>query len=212
MATYSIKDQLQSAWTAIEGALNDPEIMKALKPLGYDNKEMNKGKALCQDAFGIQNAYKAKYGKQRQSTDHLHTARSEAYNQYMEHLQLARMVVPRDRDRYLLLQLKGPRNRTFTGWLSQARAFYQNIDLVAADLERRGVTREELEQAGASVEAVAAARVQQNACKSKAQQSKEERDAVLEALHVWMTDFLRAARYAFAKNPQQLEALGLVVR
>ncbi len=124
---------------------------------------------------------------------------------------MARLAVPVDRERYPLLQLNGQRERSLTGWLSQARVFYLNIDLIAEEMARQGILREELDQAAAMIDAVATARVQQHASKSKVQQSKEERDAALEALHVWMQDFLRTARFAFAKNPQQLEALGLVV-
>ena len=212
MPNKKIIAQLENAWMAIEGALNDKEIIKVLKPYGYTRQEILKGKALLEDTYALHNDRSVKFSLQRDATDHFNKARTEAYNIYIHHVQVARLVVPPDRTRYPLLQLNGIRKRTFTEWLSQAWAFYQNVSLIAEELARQGVTQEELEQAAAMVEAVAAARVQQNARRSKVQQSKEERDAALEALHVWMEDFLRTVRFAFAKNPQQLEALGMVVR
>ena len=211
MANQSITKQIENSWMAIEGVLSNPQLIKALEPYGYTRKELLKGKALCEDASLIQNSRRVKYSQQRNTTDQLNLARKQAHEVYMQHVQLARMVVPADRERYPLLQLEGRRERTLTKWLHQVRAFYQNVGLIATELEKRGVTSEELAQAAAMVEAVAAARVQQNAHKSNVQQSKQERDAALEALHVWMADFLRAARFAFAKKPQQLEALGIVV-
>ncbi len=212
MSGKKIIVRLENAWMAIEGALNDEEIIKALKPYGYSRQEILKGKALYNDADALHNNRSVKFSRQRKATDHFNHARLEAHAIYIRHVQLARLVVPPDRTRYPLLHLNGSRKRAFTEWLSQARAFYQNISLIAEELARQGVTPEELEQAAAMVDAVTAARVQQNAHKSRVQQSKEERDAALEALNVWMEDFTRTVRFAFAKNPRQLEALGVAVK
>ncbi len=211
MKNQSIITQIEQSEMAIDGVLNDPTLIKVMEPLGYSRKELLRGKALSQDASHIQNDRDIYYSEQRATTKSLNDTRRHAHAVYIEHVYLARMVVPTDHKYYSLLKLGAPRERILTKWLAQARSFYRNIHLIAPELEKRAVTAEELTQAAAMVQAVATARVQQNARKSNVQKSKKQRDAALEALNVWMEDFLRTARYAFAKNPQQLEALGIVV-
>lgn len=76
---------------------------------------------------------------------------------------------------------------------------------------RQGITEDEIEQAKAMIEAVEAARVEQNHGRSHSQQAKEQRDAARAELQQWMKKYKKALRFAFDENKQQLEALGIVV-
>jgi hypothetical protein len=51
--------------------------------------------------------------------------------------------------------------------------------------------------------------VTQQHCKGIAQESKQARDAALQALNRWMQDFLAVARIALADQPQRLAQLGV---
>jgi hypothetical protein len=109
------------------------------------------------------------------------------------------------------MKLTGPRRDDLTGWLMQTQAFYRHAGAVADLLAQSGISTEELAQAQAMVEAVAAARVQQNLHKSSKQRARVQRDKDREALQGWTRKFVKAARYAFDEDTQQLEALGMVV-
>lgn len=207
----TIEGRLEQAHMAIEGALNTPGIIKALIPLGYDRKAIQGGKALYEQAILQQSLRESEYNTQKDNSSMLKDAFAEARKMYIEHVKLARLSIPPDRYHWHNMKLRGSRKNDMTGWLFQAQAFYRHTAPVAELLAKRGISQEELAQAQAMVEAVAASRVKCNYGKSNAQQAKEQRDKAMQDLQAWMKKFMKAARYAFDENKQQLEALGVVV-
>lgn len=211
MNKYSIVEELESSRQMIEGALASPEIMKALAQLGIDKKEIMRGKSLLLKMESQQDINETERNTQKETTEHLHTAHAEAHTVYITHVKFARLVVPPQSKAWNDMKLSGPRRQDLSGWLMQAQAFYRHAGAVADLLAQRGITAEELAQAQAMVEAVAEARIQQNLRKSNKQKARVKRDQDREALQLWMKKFVKAARYAFDEDKQQLEALGIVV-
>ncbi len=207
-----IYDELERARLAIQGALANPEMIKALTPLGFDRKEILKGLELQQSMQLKQQVRQREQNGQKESTQQMRIAFDTAFRQYMEHVKLARLIFPVRSREWNDLGLGGKRSRSLAGWLAEAQTFYQNTLPIADRFALRGITAGELSQAQAMIEAVADARVQQNKSRSTYQIAKEKRDTEREALQQWMRKFVKAARYAFDQDPQQLEALGIVVR
>lgn len=154
---------------------------------------------------------KGKLTSQKEITHGLREAYKEGYALYIRYVKLARLVLEPNRKHWNDMHLSGMRKKGITGWLTQAKIFYSNIEPVKDQLLKQGITEDEIEQVKAMIEAVEAAHVAQNHDRSHAQQAREQRDAVRADLRQWMKRFKKALRYAFDENRQQLEALGMVV-
>jgi hypothetical protein len=212
MKKSSIYEELERARLAIAGALANPEMIKALTPLGFDRKEILKGQELQQSMQLMQQARLREENGQKESTQQVRNAFDLAFRQYMDHVKQARLIFAAVSREWNDLKLGGTRSRNLASWISEAKAFYQNALPLADRFAQRGILAEELAQAQAMIEAVADARVRQNKSRSSYQIAKEKRDSERIALQQWMRKFVKAARYAFDDDPQQLEALGIVVR
>ena len=211
MKKQGIYDELEYHRLILSGALANPAVMKKLVALGYDRKSIVAGQQLLNSMRNQQQERELGENSQKLSTQRVQQARQTADAQYMIHLKLARLIVPADSQAWNDMKLGGRRRRDMAGWLMQTQAFYQYAPAVADLLARRGITADELAQARAMVEAVAEARVEQNRCKGHKQVAKVRRDEEREAMKQWMGKFIRAARYAFQDDKQQLEVLGIVV-
>lgn len=214
MAYQSIPDRLNEAEVALQNARQDQILLNALAELGYDQAALEEGQALLEDAQKAQQTMTAEYSEQYEATEALEDAFETANSTYIRHIKIARVALKEDRGAAEALKLSGRRKRTMSGWLGQARTFYDNAladDDILDALAEFNVTSEDLTQARAQVEAVAEANSTQEKEKGNAQDATEARDAAVEALDEWMSDFYAIARIALSDQPQQLEKLGLVV-
>ncbi len=207
----SIYEELEYYRLIISGALANPVILKKLAELGYDRKAILAGQQQLLRMKSQQQLRESGQNSQKAGTQSMRQAYREADAHYLSHVKLARLVVPADSQAWNDLQLAGRRRKDLAGWMMQTQAFYQYAPTVAELLVQRGITPEELTQTQAMIEAVAEARVEQNRRKGDKQVAKVRRDQEREALQQWMRKFIRAARYAFAEDQQQLEVLGIVV-
>ena len=211
MKKKSIYEELEYYRLIISGALANPAVLKKLVALGYDRKTILAGQQQLLKMKFQQQLRESGQNSQKASTQSMRQAHQDADVRYVSHVKLARLIVPADSQAWNDLQLAGRRRKDLAGWMMQTQAFYQHAPAVADLLAQRGITPEELTQTQAMIEAVAEARVEQNRRKGDKQVAKVRRDQEREALQQWMRKFIRAARYAFADDKQQLEALGIVV-
>ena len=79
---------------------------------------------------------------------------------------------------------------------------------ISIQLANYSVAYDELLATQAMVEAVANGIVNQQSRKGIAKESKQARDAALQALNHWMRDFMCVARIALADQPLRLAQLG----
>jgi hypothetical protein len=98
----------------------------------------------------------------------------------------------------------------FNAWHEQARHFY--IALLADtetqnQLARFRLTGDTLQATQAQVEQTFALNSAQEQEKGEAQNATQQRDAAIEALAEWLSDFKVVARIALADSPQLLESL-----
>jgi hypothetical protein len=207
-----ISERITAAQVALDNAASDPVLQEALVPFGYDAERLAEGRALLDAAQAAQETMTAEYGDQYEATDALQAAFETADTTYMRHLKVARVALQNERGAAQALALTGRRKRTISGWLDQARQFYDNAlgdEAVLAALGRFGITPEALEAARVEIDAVAAANAAQEREKGEAQDATEARDQAMDALDAWMSDFRAIARIALEDRPQQLEKLGI---
>ena len=203
---------LERSYISIENVRSNPDAAKTLKQVGWSTQDTTQGWNLYQSAYGALSNQREKNSKKLISTDELRKAERELRQLYHQHLKLARMAVPFDRGTYQSLELSGTRKVRRSAWLDQVRNFYDNISKIEAELAPFGVSPEVIAQAQAMIDAVVVARAKQFNAKGSAQQARTQRAQAYQELETWMKKFVRAARYAFAETPQQLESFGIVVK
>jgi len=169
------------------------------------------GRALYEDALALVNAQKAEYGDQYEASAAVRAAWDAADAAYSASLKVARVALQDDPKAHAALMLGGTRKQSLSGWIEQATAFYTNLlgdgDLMAA-MAGFGFDAAKLEAEQALVQAVVAANLVQEKEKGEAQDATKQRDASLDAMDAWMSDFKAIARVALEENAQWLEKLG----
>ena len=208
----SLQEQLNRACLAIEGTIYNKSILKKLEKFGYNEARLQQGKALCERVRMLETAKTDGLGGQKDRTLAFQEAREAIQERYIYHLAVAKLALRNERSWWDTLQLTGRRKTNVAEWLGQVQSFYQNITRVASQMRKRGVTLEELQQTAEMVAAAADLRVQQASKRSEAQSATQQRRAAMDELTAWMQDFRYITKYALKDNPQQLEALGMMVR
>lgn len=212
MPNQSIDSRLLAAQVAIDNALNDAEVQGYLAQYGYDSVRIGQGKSLYDTVQALHQKQKAEYGDQFAATEAVQAALEEANAEYMRSVKVARVVLKADRAAFQKLDLNGKRKASISGWLNQARQFYTNAladSDILAKLGQFGITQARLESGKLLVDAVETANAVQEKEKGEAQQATIERDADLDKLDDWMSDFTAIARVALEEKPQFLEKLGI---
>ena len=210
----SIAQQLLDAELAINNTLASPTILAAVGTYGYTATRMQTAKALFQEALELTEKQKKEYGDQYEATAGVQRAWDEAAVAYAASLKIARIAFRGNNAARNALGLEGIRKQSLSGWLSEARRFYNNMlrdaELMAA-METFNYTEAKFEAEAALVEGVAAASELQHRERGVAQETTKLRDEKLDALMQWLADFKAIAEIALADSPQQLEQLGWVV-
>lgn len=208
----SIDEQIEEARLAVESVLQNKPLQRQLKTVGFTLEKVTEGKIRYEKVRMMRQTMKQGYGSQYASTDSLYAAQEKANQLYKKHIKVARIAIPKEnRNVWSRLELAGTRQRSLTGWLRQAEGFYANVQEASPWMTAYGVSQEELMQAEAMVQAVAAARVRQNDTRHSAKQGTQQRNEALAALNAWKREYKQAIRYAFHDNKQQMEASGAVV-
>ncbi len=207
----SIDERLLAAQVAIDNALGDAEVLAALGIFGYDQARLQAGRALYEEAQALVNRQKAEYGDQFEATAALQAAWDEADAAYMRALKVARLALKDNPKARAAMMLGGRRKQSLSGWIEQATAFYANL-LDAADLMAAmggfGYDQVRLEAEQALVQAAVTANLTQEKEKGEAREATAQRDAKLDELDEWMSDFKVIAVLALEENRQRLEKLG----
>ena len=210
----SIEERLHRAQVAIDNALIDAGIKAALAPFGYDEARLQEGKALYNNTLSLHQTQRREYGEQYDATENLKDIWEQADSAYMDAVKVARIALRNMRGKWQALALDGSRKQSLSGWLEQAQQFYVNAlsdsDIVAA-MSRFGFDQTKLQAGQQLVQQVAEANALQEKEKGEAQDATEKRDAVLDELDQWISDFKVIATIALKDNAQWIEKLGLAV-
>lgn len=207
----SIDARLLAAQVAIENALGDSGILTALTVYGYNTTKINVGKALLTSAQELVNKQKVEYGEQYEASEKVHKAWDDANKEYMKTIKVARIALKDDVKAQTSLMLSKDRKRTLSGWIEQADAFYSNLtkdSTLMSKMTAFGFNATKLNNEYALVKNVKDANLEQEKEKGEAQDATKKRDAKMDELDTWMSDFKGIAFVALDENPQWLEKLG----
>lgn len=208
----AIDEFLTAVQVAIANALANPDIQTSLSEFGYTSKRLTEGKALHEAALQAHLQQQAEYGDQADATAALNQARDTADKSYMRLVKIARIALKDNPGAIARLDLNGKRKRSLSGWLLQTQQFYGNLlnapDLLEA-MNQYGITKTKITTAQAEIAAVTTANLAQETEKGEAQNATKIRDAAIDRLSEWFSDFVAIARIALEDSPQRLESLGI---
>ena len=211
----SVAQRLFVAEMAIKGTLNNPSILAAVSPFGYGQARMEEGLALYREAQLLTELKNKAYGAQMGATTTVKRTREEAAVAYMAALKIARVVFAGDESAQNALGLEGSRKKSLSGWLDQARRFYNNVlrtPEFLAVMTAYNYPQAKLTAEVALVEAVWVKSELQDKERGAAQRATKMRNVKLAALDRWVAAYKKVAEVALAASPQDLEQLGWLVR
>ncbi len=212
--TRSIDQRLLEAQVAIDNSLNTPAILEIVTAFGYDHARLQAGRALYDEVMDLVVAQKREYGEQYEATAAVQAAWDAADLAYKRALKISRVVFRGNEKARNALGLSGSRKKSLGGWIQQTTNFYTNLlntpDLIAA-MTPYSYNQLKLEAEAALVQAVVDANAAQDRERGEAQEATKVRDAKLDELDQWLSDYKAVAQVALADSPQMLEQLGWVV-
>jgi hypothetical protein len=210
-----IDRKLLEAQVAINNARTDGEIKQYLTEYGYDEARLAAGKSLLNSASQLHQTQKRVYAEKVGASKDFSDSRKEANGVYINLIKLSRIALQEDYAAYLKLGLAGGRKTNLSGWLVQARQFYDNAlkdTATMAKLKKFGGTQAKIEAGKALIETVERKKQEKEIESGEAQQATVERDMAVEELQQWMRNFKAIARIALEDKPQLLEKLGILIR
>ena len=208
--TTSLANFFAESALILDNAQTHPEISAALATLGYNYATIQAGQALLSTARDLYDAQIKEYGEQHAATQAFQEAVAEADKSYATHRRLAKIAFKTDIQRQTDLHLNERKPKTFNPWYAQARHFYTAIlaDATAyGGLARFNITYAKLQIAQAQVEQSFTLNSKQEQEKGEAQEATQKRDAAIEEVAEWLSEFKTIARIALEDTPQLLEAL-----
>lgn len=214
-AKKSISERLNIAQVAIQNSLNDPAILNAVSPFGYDTAKLTEGNTLLEAARAAVGSKTGGKGSQKISTAQLKQAEKTAQTAYQALAQVARAVFAQDKAKLSVLGLSGAMPRSTAGFLNKAYTLFDNASAnadIKTTLAKYSYTQTKLTAERAKIAAYDTANQAQESAKGSAQQSSRSQDAALKALDQWVAQYLKIAKIALAQDRDALEKIGVLAR
>lgn len=189
----------------------EAEIMKRMNQHGCDAKFINEGEKGCQQVQSLGEQQEDAHRKAKEATQTLWDTRQYIHDRYMLHLKLSRVALKDDAAAAEKLGFKGIRKTRLNEWLRQTNQFYRHALEYAETLEKYNIPRHELEESKTLLGQLIELSALQQKAQSQAQLLTQKKQESLTQLERWYRRLIRVAHIALEDEPQQLEALGVVV-
>ena len=210
MKLETFNEITRAARLAVNNTAKDQEVAKKMGQFGFPARRMQEGKDLLTVTLEMQQTQKDRYDENWQISSRIEQELLTLRPLFMDHVTAVRFAFRRDPAVLRTFNVKSIAMNKWT-WVEQARSFYETIQAYRKQMAVFGITREELDQAQASVAAVIELRDDRMYKKGEAEDSTESRNQASKLLKKWVREFHTAARLALKDNPQKLEAFGIKV-
>ncbi|PKQ68167.1 hypothetical protein [Labilibaculum manganireducens] len=211
----SLAQFLVSTKLLINNSINSSIIKSTVALFGYDEPKLTEAQTLLNTVEDLNNTQQKEYGDQYQAQNDFQTNRKKAHDAYMDLLTIAKIALKNDVSAQQSLGLNHPRKKSFSGWLTQALQFCNNLIASPNYTATMEVYGQGVEKIQAVKQAITDTQNSAEIHKSEtgeAQQATQLRDAKLDELAIWVIDYKKIARIALKEQPQLLEKLGLLER
>ncbi len=213
ISMLSINERLAKYKLYLDVAQTDEVVKPLLANYGYDGPTVLEGRVLYDTTLDLNQQQDKEYGEKLGATDEQKAARRQAFDEYIELVGLARIVLKRERNLLSQLDLGGEREYSYDKSYMQMLNFYDaalGSQEIQGKLARVNITPERLTAGKALVETMQQKHQSQLKETSESERATYDRDQSQALLDDWMSDFRGVARIALKDHPQYLERLGLV--
>lgn len=204
-------DELIFATNNVLNNANHPEIEPTFTKRGYTAAVIDDAKLQVKNLQELDQNQKKEYAEQYEATETYNKDWAEVKVIYAEHVEIGRIVFKNDLKNYMQLGLQGDRKNSFSGFMQQAKLYYNNAlesQEIMDGLKTKGISKKELEDTLALIEQVEKEKFKQKKETGEAQQATKMRDAAFDDLNEWYFDLKRIATKAFLSKPALLKILG----
>ena len=210
MKLRSTPEIIRAAQLAINNTRKDATVAKKMAQFGFPERRLQQGIDLLATVQDTQRVQKTCYDENWQLSHRIEQELQALRPLFMDHVTAVRFVFRRQPAILHTFKVKSI-SLSKWAWVEQAQEFYEAVPPHYEVLAAVGVSREELDQAQASVAAVLALRDDRLHKKGEAEDSTEARNQARRLLQEWIRDFRATARLALKDTPQKLEAFGIRV-
>ena len=207
----SIPKKIALAQSALYNANEHPEIKARLKKYGMTAEEIKKGTALLNTVVLQHHEKDDCYGEKKTLAAQLARQTEETRRQFRRHIDVVKIALADQPVAFNNLNVT-PLSTKQDAWQAQATYFYVKVTDYLDILKDYKISREELAQNQANLDALVALRNRRKQLKGDAEEATRSRDISLRDLRLWMKEFYGIARVALADKPQLLEVLGIKVK
>lgn len=211
MKIHSLDRLREVSSLSVNNTLKDPEAQQKMTQYGFSPRRMKEGKTLLQQleqqCRTQEQHYEAHWELAHRMDNELRSTRAV----FVAHVEVARFAFRNEPAILRKLAIRRLATNRWA-WVKQAQSFYTKVTEHTAAMETHGVKSEELAQAQASLQAIAALREDLTRRKGDAEDATQRKQQADKELRAWLSEFRTVARMAFKETPQKLEAFGIRVR
>ncbi len=201
---------LEATRLALSAMALEESVRLQMEAHGLTPPRRQKGITLLDIALGCQKNQVTIYDAQWSLSQQLNAQMDAQEVQFKEHVRVVRSAFRKQPEVEHSLKIKRFAER---GWpiVRQAAYFYAHVLEQELNLQPYGISKKELEQAAASVNALLAMKEERTRKKGLAESCTQQKKAAFRELRQWVSEFRITARMAYRDNPQMLEMFGILV-
>ena len=207
----SVDQRIHDGKLAVNNARNNAEIMELLDPFNLDDQRLGEGDQICDEAHDLATEQKAEQGQKRLMSEKVSKCADEARCAYKQASKIAKIKFRKDPDAFIALELHGRRKPSLAGWSAQGLRFYDNAlanDNYIGRMSYYGYTQEKLEAERELVIKLRKAMAEREVENSQAKEATAKRNAKVDEMDEWISDFKAVAKMALKNKPHLLDELG----
>jgi hypothetical protein len=213
--TFPESKKLEIFRVALTNAVSNAEIANLLSRFGFTAESLEKGKALLE---ATKKAYDKALTlkKKRTGIYYQFKKKLEAFDKiYVKHRKLTRIAFEDDKLILDSLRLSDSHKRVYVKWIEMVKTFYSKTTVdtsIKEVLVKYNIASEELDAGLALIPEIEQIRAEYVNEKGASQDATSAKNKAFEALEDWMEEFFDLSRVALRKQPQLMEALGIVTK
>ncbi len=189
----------------------DKEVLQLMEAHGYKTEQTKKGKSLLDKAIASRRQKDACYDTQWELGQQVNAQQTAVQAQFREHAKVARTAYRSEPNIVHLLRIELLEKNGWDG-IRQAAYFYHKLQERKLSLQSFGVSDKDIQQATTDITNLMVLKQSRLRQKGKSEDCTQAKNAAFSELRSWIREVRSTARFAFKKNPQMLEAFGVVVR
>ena len=197
---------------ALANARHSPEILSALGAHGINAEHISHLQSQLLHVQQLDHQYHDAAAEAKAATQSLRTVWDQAQSLYSQHVTLSRVALKDQPVRLEQMDLNGPRAKGMAEWMKQAANYYRHATTMKGTLAKFNITGKELGEMQKLLSQMTELQTIQFQLKGRMQVISEQRKLAYAGLQKSISRFFRIAKIALDEEPQQLEALGLVVK